>query len=249
MFTVTTVHLSSDTTRADATLGPSELGPLSAMEFALLLERFRQIDPLENQEADPHLLVIATAGRFLIRTGQGKLLLYNPRDNTQPYGELGLAELLAYLDRPLTSAPFPGAPTESAPVKAPPRYGIAVSILVAGLALNGYTLYAAFYTESVNKVPAVTLLTEATELAARQREAVGSFATGGQPGDRVITITADGKIRFAQLGAREDLANTDTFKLGRHENKLCLLTADSGVVDITNPDTLVYYRDTYRRTR
>ena len=38
------------------------LGILSAEEFTALLERFRQIDPAQNNEADPHLLVTAAAG-------------------------------------------------------------------------------------------------------------------------------------------------------------------------------------------
>jgi hypothetical protein len=77
-----------------------------------------------------------------------------------------------------------------------------------------------------------------------------TFATGTQPGDRVITITADGKIKFVEVGLKDGFANnTDTFRLGRHDKKLCLLTIDSGVVDIVNPDILIYYRDTYRRTR
>lgn len=247
MFTVTTVHLSSDTTRADAALGAAELGVLTAEEFAALLARFSRLDPVQNHEAEPHLLVTAAAGRFLIRTGQGKLFLYNARDTTQPYSELGAAELVALLDRPVTSAPFPDTTPEPATTKPSSRYGIAGAILAAGLALNGYTLYAAFYTESVNKKPAVTLLTEANELTARAREAVGTYSTGSQPGDRVITITADGKIRFSEIGAKEGIANNDTFKLGRHDNQFCLLTPESGVVDFANPDTLVYYRDTYRR--
>lgn len=247
MFTVTTFHLSNDTTRADPALGPSELGVLTAEEFAALLTRFSRLDRVQNHEADPHLLVTAAAGRFLIRTGQGKLFLYNARDTTEPYSELGATELVALLDRPVTSAPFPDIVPEPVPTKSAPRYGIAGAILAAGLALNGYTLYAAFYTESVNKKPAVTLLTDSNELAARAREAVGAYSTGSQPGDRVITITSDGKIRFSEIGANESLATTDTFKLGRHDNKFCLLTPESDLVDFANPDTLVYYRDTYRR--
>lgn len=252
MFTVTTVNLSSDTTGADAAYGPSELGTLSAEEFTSLLSRFRHLDSRQNHDADPHLLVTAPAGRFLIRTGLGKLYLYNARDTTEPYSELSPEEIVAQLDRQLTSPPF--AFNESvAPAAGPkpaPHYGIAFAILVAGLALNGYTLYSVFYTESVNVSPPVVLLTDPAELDARGHEVIGSYATGSLPGDRVITIFADGRVRFFELGAKDGLTNnTDTFKLGRHDKKFCLLTAESGVIDLVNPDTLLYYRDTYRRTK
>lgn len=250
MFNVTTVHLSSDTTRADAALDASDLGTLSPEEFTALLVRFSQLDISLDHESDPHLIVTAVAGRFLVRTGRGKLFLYNARDITEPYSELTPEEIVAQLDRKLTTPPFASAETDDDAPKPAPHYGIAFAILVAGLALNGYTLYSVFYTESVNETPAVILLTDPAELAAREREAIGSYATGSQPGDRVITVTADGKIRFFELGVKDGITNnTDTFKVGRHDKKFCLITSESGVVDVVNPDTLLYYRDTYRRTK
>lgn len=254
MFTVTSVNLSSDTTTASVEFEPTELGALSAEEFTALLGRFSLLNPRQNFEADPHLIVTAAGGKFIVRTGQGKLFLYNARDTTEPYSELSAPEIVSQIDRPLTSPPFAAASPATAAgndngAKPAPHYGIAFAILLAGVALNGYTLYSFFYTQSVNELPAVTLLTDATEIKERGREMIGSFATGNTPGDRVITITADGRISFFELGTKDGLSNnTDTYKLGRHDKRLCLLTAMSGVIDITNPDTLVYYRDIYRRT-
>lgn len=251
MFNVTTVNLSSDTTIADVAFGSSVLGNLAEDEVIALLERFRRIDPLQNNESDPHLLIEANAGRFLIRTGRNKLFLYNARDTTQPYAELEPAELLRQIDRAATSVAAAAAPSEITPgVKAAPHYGIAFAILVAGLALNGYTLYSVFYTETVNQKPPVTLLTAEDELRAREKEVVGTYATGEKPGDRVITVLADSTLRFSEIGARSmGPENSDTYRLGRHDKKLCLLTLGSGVVDVVGVDTLSYYRDIYRRTK
>ena len=130
------------------------------------------------------------------------------------------------------------------------RDAIAFAILITGLALNGYTIYSVFYAQSVHEIPSVVVLTDAAELATLHREAIGSYATGNQPGDRVITVTPEGKIRFFELGTKDGLSiNTDSFRLGRHDKRFCLLTSESGVVDFVNPDTLLYYRDTYRRSK
>jgi len=146
---------------------------------------------------------------------------------------------------PRSSEPAPPRPPRSAV-----RYGIAFVLMLAGLGLAGYALDAVFSAESVNQLPDVVLLTEPAELAARGLEAAGTYATGSQPGDRVITITSDGKIAFRALGSNDAFANnSDTFKLARRDKNFCLLTASSGLVELTNPDTLVYYRDTYRRTQ
>ena len=249
MFTVTTVNLTSDTAGADPAFGAAELGPLSPAEFTALLSRFQQLDARQNHDADPHLLVSAAAGHFLIRTGQGKLFLSHARAPTEPCSELSASEIAAQLDRP-HPGPLPTAPESGATGPKPaPHYAIACAILIAGLGLNGYTLHAIYTTESVNVTPVVVLLTDPTELAARGREAIGRYATGSLPGDRMITVTADGTIQFLELGVKDGITrDTDTFKLGRHNQKFCLLTAGSGVVDIVNPDTLLYYRDTYRRT-
>jgi hypothetical protein len=65
-----------------------------------------------------------------------------------------------------------------------------------------------------------------------------------------MTVTPDRKVRFSELGSPDGISiNNDTFRLGLHGKCRCLLTAESGVVDFVNPDTLLYYRDTYRRSR
>jgi len=251
MVTVTTVNLSADTSAADSRLGPSELGVLTPDEFRSLLDRLRRIDSAQPNDADPHLVVTSAAGRFIIRTGQGKLFLYDARDTTAPYGLRSPEEIVAQLDPQITQAPFAFPSTTPAKQpKAAPHYAIAFALVVAGLALNGYTIYSVFSIESVAQPPAVVVLTDLNELTTRGRDAIGSYATGNRPGDRVITVTPDGKVRFSELGSRDSISiNTDTFRLGRRDQRLCLLTLESGVVDFVNPDTLLYYRDTYRRSK
>jgi hypothetical protein len=251
MFTVTSVHLSADTSSADSPLGPSELGLLTPDELRSLLDRLRRIESPQPNVTDPHLVVTSAAGRFIIRSSQGKLFLHNARDTTEPSGLLSPEEIVAQLDSQITQAPFavPSTPPASNS-KGASHYAIVLSLVFAGLALNSYTLYSVFNIESVAQPPAVIVLTDLNERTTRGRDAIGSYATGSRSGDRVITIISDGKIRFSERGSPDAISiNTDTFRLGRHDKRLCLLTAESGVVDFVNPDTLLYYGDTYRRSK
>jgi hypothetical protein len=249
MFHVTTVNLATDTTAAHVMHGAVDVGELTAEELVALLERFRRLDPVQNHEADPHLFVMTSAGKFRIRTGQGKLFLDNARDTSEPYAELTTEEIIRHVERSIsisTVVDETGAATGK--TEASPNHAIAAAILVAGLALNGYTLYSVFYTQSVNEKPAITLLTDPAELSAHQHDAVGTYATGDQSGDRTIAVSAGGKIVFAEVGAHTGYNdNTDTYRLGRLGKNFCLTTVDSGVVEIVNIDTLIYYRDTYKR--
>jgi len=129
-----------------------------------------------------------------------------------------------------------------------PRRALAATLLAAGLGLNGYTLYSAFQSEPVEGRPAIVLVADQSEAAARCREIAGTYATGNRPGDRVIVVRENGRVEFSEVGPAGGInADADTYKLGRHGAKFCLSTQDSGVVDVTNLETLVYYRDTYRR--
>jgi hypothetical protein len=262
MFRVSTVNLSPDGRRFDPQAGTIDLGELPADQLVDLLERFRGIDPVENTEAEPHITATGRAGKFLVRTGRGKLFLYNARDSIEPYAELTADEIVVQLERTAVTAPpfasmtatdsgsSPAVPPAPAMHRSAPHRGIAAAILVTGLALNGYTLYSVFYTESVNEQPAVTLVTDPAELASRQQELLGTYRTGEQPGDRIIAIEADGRIRFTEIGSKNSVVNNaDAYRLGRRAGKYCLTTAESGLIDIVDIDTLTYYRDTYRRVR
>jgi hypothetical protein len=255
MFRVSTVHLSADAATADPKLGTTELGEVSRASLRELLARLREVDESQIVDAEPHLVVTSPAGRFIVRTGRKKLFLYDARDSAQPYAELSAEEIVVLLERErVTRAPWPAdeanPPPETAPAarRAAPHRGIAATILVAGLALNGYTLYSVFYTESVNVPPVVTLLTAPADIVARTNAVVGTYTTGDKPGDRTITVKADGSVNFSQLGSTNVLLNnSDTYKVGKRDDKFCLSTVESGVIEIVDSDTVLYYRDVYKR--
>jgi hypothetical protein len=262
MYHVTTVCLSPDVTRFDPAIEPTALGELSGPDVVVLLERLRTLPVEETAEVEPHLIIVGRAGKFHVRAGNQRLFLYNARDTIEPYAELSAIEILTQLDRTEVTAPpfaFSGGTAVPATVAAAdaaarpaaaPHRGIAAAILVAGLLLNGYTLYSVVYVDSVNHKPDVTLITNPGEAAAREKEILGTFATGNQKGDRVITIMPGRRVKFSEVGKTGALSESaDVFEVARRGSRLCLNTRDSGAIDVLNLETVVYYRDTYRRTR
>ncbi len=97
---------------------------------------------------------------------------------------------------------------------------------------------------------ALALLTDANEIQQLSRNFTGTFQTGDNPGDRAIVIAADGTVRFIEFATRNrQTESRDTYQIGRHAGKLCFSTTDNGVVEVSNPDALIYYRDIYRRVK
>jgi len=45
------------------------------------------------------------------------------------------------------------------------------------------------------------------------------------------------------------LDDTETYRVGGRDSRVCLATTDSGFVDVLNFETLEYYRNRYRCTR
>lgn len=252
MYRVATVHLTADLSGRDPDAGPKDRGEMSAGELMLRLEQFRDLNLTETGELDPYLEVTTPSGRFHVRTNRGRLLLYNARAPLEPYAELTPAEIIVQLERtPGSSAPFVRAP-ETMEQPAGQRRGtqraIAAGILAVGLLINAYTIYSVTYVQSVNAKPNVTLLTDAKEIAARRTELVGTYVTGDRTGDRVITLQADGRVTFSELGRPGSLSElTDTYQIGRRGAKLCLVTGDGSVIDVANLENLSYFRDSYRR--
>jgi hypothetical protein len=128
---------------------------------------------------------------------------------------------------------------------------IGVVLIAAGLTLVGSTFRPAFRIDNVNQTPPLALLVDPAETIQQEEALTGTFATGDDEGDRAIVIDVGGKVRLQELSphgaVQRDTATT--FRLGRRDRKLYLAVANGGQIEVTNRDTIVYYRDIYRRTR
>ncbi len=247
MYLVTTSHLGPDARRTSTATEAKDRGDLTSAELTALLDAFVEIDPADNEEFDPHVIVAGRGAKLIVRTSRGRLQVYDVWDHAAPAVEMTVAGILQRLDRVETVPPF--AQVAELPAPTAPHRGIAFAMLTLGLILNGYILYSVFYVESVNKKVEVKLLTDADEIKAKEATLAGTYATGAKTGDRVIELDSSGQVRFYEVGAKGPINDSkDTYRIGRHDGLLCITTAESGVVDLVG-DTLVYYRDVYQRRR
>jgi hypothetical protein len=258
MMKVSSQSLSPDGTTADTPYGIIDRGDMDAQALTALLEKFAALDAVQNHEHDPHLIVRTRDSKYLIRTSGGQLHLYNARDTSQPAAVLSLPRLLEILAGPAVTA---GAASDEPELLTPAPAGtkhrgvLAASLLILAVGLNAWGISQFLNQEEDPPPPAYTEITNPEQLNALRHQLAGSYATGREPGDRIITIASDGTIRFQLLAARAGGTSVpanavdDTYAVGRRSGGLnCLVTAVSGQVEIGVDGTLRYYGDTYRRT-
>ena len=250
MFKVSTINLAPDARSAAADLGTQVVGELDAGKLLALIEAFRELDSIQNVEADPQIAIQVHSGKFFIRTGHKKLFLYNARNATEPAVELTAAEIVAQLDRttPISATPVEEPPADISP---PQNRGLALVLLAVGLIFIGYALYSAFNTDLGNKPPALAAIDNSTELAAFQHTIIGTYMTGQEPGHQGLVVEANGSIKFFQvLSPGQQDAVPDAYRIGRHETKLCLATKQYGaLIEVIDHDTLAYAGRTYKRVK
>jgi hypothetical protein len=129
-----------------------------------------------------------------------------------------------------------------------PRVVIGVVLLIASLVVDIITVRKCLRTEPVRTEIAPAPLGDSPETAARRRDVAGVFATGTQPGDRVITIDAAGAVHFALRGSAALIpGDADAWQLARRGDDYVLVTRANGTIAIEGIDALRYWGDIYRR--
>ena len=128
---------------------------------------------------------------------------------------------------------------------------IGIVLIAAGLTLVAISLRSAWRVEDVNQSPPLALSVDSTDILQQEQALAGAFATGDDEGDRAIVIDVGGKVRLQELGPHGAVQHetAGTYRFGRRDHKLYLAVSNGGQIEAANRDTLVYYRDTYHRTR
>jgi len=262
MFDVTLVNLASDARSASADRGSSDLGTLTADELTALLENFRELDPVQNLEADPQIAIATRREKHVIRTGQKKLFLYNTRHRDEPAQTLTATGIIAELDgtaaaaRTVSSLPSDLPPVEetSAPVTAigpadVPALRWRLALAAIACALAGYIVYSMFGAAGGNARSPLSRIADPTELATDRASLVGVYLTGSEPGQHGIVVLADDTLKLFQINAQVAPSMIyGTYRLGRRGAALGLATDQpGGVIDVLDRDNLVFCGETYKR--
>src|SRR5471030_821877 len=106
MYRVTTSRLGPDARRISLASEDTDRGDLSSADLTVLLDAFAEVDPADNEEHDPHVVVAGRGAKLIIRTSRGRLQVYDVRDHAAPAIEMSVAKIIERLDLVETTAPF-----------------------------------------------------------------------------------------------------------------------------------------------
>lgn len=266
MFRVTLVNLSPDLTSASLGLGRSSLGELPRERVIALLDAFRSLDPVENFDAEPEIVLETRSAKFLVRMVRHRLYLYNPRRIDEPALELSAEQITAEVDGSAaarrTLAPFhsrivPASAADRPAVPLPPprppenlltsrqRLAFAAALVV----LCGYVAYPSFLSKPPDPAAAFTPLADSERARALKEQFAGVFVTGNDPGDRGIALSADGTIRLFELNDdSEPSLVQSTFRVGQIAGAVALRGREIGGPILPQGRTaLAYAGEIYRR--
>jgi hypothetical protein len=262
MYNVTLVNLAADARSAAVVWERIERPGVSDGDLRRLLQNFCEIDAVENAAADPEIRVQVRKENYLIRTGQGRLVLYDVLNRELPGRSLALAEVMAELDGTAIAAlslpPFvpteagPGVGAALEPAVSPPAARRSplrlIALAAAACALGGGHILLRL-SSGANEAPVAFNRMNAAEAAGVQATLAGVYLTGTQPGQHGIVLTTTGELRLFELGAVDAPRVVHaTGELGRVGPTRCLATDQpGGLIMIPDPDTMVYCGETYKR--
>jgi hypothetical protein len=263
MFTLVLVNLTPDA-RAVAAHAHVEQRNVGSEALRGLLVNFCEIDPIENAAGDTEIRVNVRHEKYLLRTEQRKVVLYDVNQRDLPGQLLTVDQVMVELDgtaaaarqqaiqmaRSLTTAPFM---TETAlPVSAPAP--VASKPRVAVLAAASILLLAAVIWLAVpwgrdDGIPAEFTPVTAAELDQVHASLAGVYLTGSEPGRHGIVVTGPGEMKLVELAAVEaPRVVYAAYRPGRIGDRLHLATNQpGGVIEVLADGNLQYCGETYAR--
>jgi len=254
MSKISTIYLDPDVRHAGVQHGSVSRGEMDAAAVIALLEKFSSIDAMEMLDLDPQVIAAGRNSKLIIRTNRKKLFVYNAQNMNEAAIEMTPAEILQKLDHS-EPAPATEESEQAAPAAAPPprpsNPAVGYALLAFALLINIYTVYSMFSKPpQVDDKSDVVYATDANEIARKQQAVAGTYATGHTPGNRILIISADGSLQYSEIGAPGNPPPwTGTYRVGSRNEAFCLSVDGASVIDVVDPNTLMYYRDTFRRTK
>ena len=268
MFSVTLINLTADGRATTEGGAPLELGSLSADETAALLDVFAELDPVQNMHADPEIRIQTRRDRFIVRTGQKKLFLYDARRLSEPAYVLTAREIIAELDgtaaakrtAPPVSMPSmsdggassPGGPVgrdDGTPLPFPESRPWPFGLIGLVAVLGGYIAYSELSSPpGGGSQPSLAALPQSERLT-EDAALTGVYMTGSEPGQHGIVILGDGKLKLFVVNAQAAPGVVyGTYQFGKLDSKLCLSTDQpGGLIKVIDREALEFGGETYKR--
>lgn len=249
--------------RASLEIGERRFGELEKTRIVELLVRFRAVDPIENVEAEPRLILETRRQKRVVTTGIGRLYVHDPRNQLAQMVVLTPEEIIGEIDgsaalersrlmaercrKLLASRVFlPKPPPPDSPQRT--RFQIALSVIA--LLLATYCLYPHFATQ--REVPmAYEAITDPKLIESYSQELAGVYMTGNQPGHHGITVGVAGTLTLFQLNDRaEPSLLRDRYRFVRVDGQICIIgTLPGGLLRPQRNRTLSYAGESYQRSR
>lgn len=264
MYNLVLVNLTPDA-RAVSVHAHEERRNVDSGALRGLLVNFCAIDPIENAAGDTEIRVNVRHEKYLLRTEQGKVVLYDVNQRDLPGQLLTVDQVMVELDgtaaaarqhaiqqaRALTAAPFMVA--ESAvPAASPPPVANKPRVIAlgatAGLLLAAIVWFAGPFGRGTG-TPAGFVALAADESETINSSLVGVYLTGSEPGQHGIIITGPGEMKLVELAAVDAPRMVyASYRPGRVEARLLLATDQpGGPIEVSVDGKLVFCGETYVR--
>ncbi|MCF7688997.1 MAG: hypothetical protein K9M98_15375 [Cephaloticoccus sp.] len=264
-YEVSLINLTPDASRvADASTRRTPT-TFNEADLRTLLQSFTEIDELENAVSAPEIRVKAGVESFLIRTEKKSLLLYDVVHQDRPALVLSVDETMAEIDgsaslRRNASLPQPPSP-EPQPepdlvlVKRESPFTPANKSRLMGLGTLALLLCWGIINlhpdPSISLIPPAFQPADAVESEQLLTTMRGVYMTGYLPGNHGIVIADATEVKLFELrakGAPQIVRATATFG---HIGAQTVVATDQpgGLIELSNPDTLVYCGESYQRLR
>lgn len=251
-FTVTLHHLAPDARRAGAEFADLNLANVAPEKLRTLLEALAALAPTTQFPAEPELRIVGPHGRFVVQVRNGQVRVTSW--TTQEAGSGLTPNRILAMIMGTEAADESDGPASGAMGAAVGQLSRRWKIAVLAIAVAGTNGVTAWLLTRPPAPPPPELLPEyrvvAPEQAARLlANFAGDFETGGNPGDRRLTIRRDGTLRWVRLGPNQTMEEdlNLTSQAAESRGRPVLVASNYGMIEMKDPITIVYFGDTYRR--
>jgi len=245
-FSIALHHLAPDAKSAGVGQADVQLSAVTPEKLQALLEALAAIAPTVEYPVSPEMRITSDGDQFVVQVKEGRIRFTSWSVRTGG-GDLTPRQILTAI----TGIEDEGGPNLAGGLAgraaALPRASKIVLLVAAILISNGITAWM-LTRPPPDMLPEYRLM-EAEPGRRLLADVAGVYETGSAAGDRSLTISADGTVRWVTFGNNRTIAETSdlTAQPVLTGGRPALLTNTRALIEISGPVRVVYYRDAYNR--